>query len=262
MATAEAGWHWRAGRLVRRLRPVVDLVLPPRCLRCGDLVAEPGALCAACFQQVTFLTPPLCHRCGLPFGGDWGAPVAEEAAGLLCAACARRSPPYDRARAALAYDDGARPLVLAFKHADRTDAATALAGWMARAAGPSLEQADLIVPVPLHRWRLWQRRYNQAALLAGALARRAGRPWASMALVRARATISQGGLGHDGRAANVRGAFRVARPAQVDGRRILLVDDVMTTGATVAECARTLRRAGAVSVDVVTLARVAKEVHA
>jgi ComF family protein len=246
----------RLTRMAGQLRPLLDLVLPPRCLRCGELVADPGALCAACFQEATFITHPLCARCGAPFGADWGVPADEDAAGLLCADCARRPPVYHRARAALIYDDGARPLLLAFKHADRTDAAGALAGWMARAGAPLLESADLIVPVPLHRWRLWRRRYNQSGLLARALAARAGRPWAPDVLVRARATPTQGGMGRLGRADNVRGAFRIANPARIEGRRVLVVDDVMTTGATVEECARSLRRAGAAAVDVLTLARV------
>jgi len=239
------------------LRPALDLVLPPRCLRCGELVADPGALCATCFQETSFITQPLCGRCGLPFGSDWGAPETEDAAeGLLCASCARRRPPYHRARAALVYDDGTRPLVLAFKHADRTDAAGALAGWMARAGAPLLDSVDLIVPVPLHRWRLWRRRYNQSGLLARALAKRARLPWSPDALVRTKATPTQGGKSRLGRAENVRGAFRVARPNQIAGRRVLLVDDVMTTGATAEECARCLGQAGAVSVDVLALARV------
>ncbi|KAA5607040.1 ComF family protein [Roseospira marina] len=247
----------RHGRTVAAwLRPALDLVLPPRCLRCGDLVADPGALCSPCFQAATFITAPVCARCGVPFGGDWGAPVDEDATGLLCAACARRPPPYHRARAALVYDDGARPLILAFKHGDRTDAAGALAGWMARAGAPLLESADLIVPVPLHRWRLWQRRYNQAGLLARALAAHSRRPWSPDVLTRIRATPTQGGKGRRDRAANVRHVFRVARPIRIAGQRVLLIDDVMTTGATVEACTRALRQAGAVAVDVLTLARV------
>jgi ComF family protein len=237
-------------------RPILDLVLPPRCLRCGEVVAGDGALCVDCFQAATFITPPLCHRCGVPFGGDWAEPVAEEAAGLVCAACARRPPPWHRARAALIYDDGARPLVLAFKHGDRPDAAPALAGWMARAGADLLESAEVIVPVPLHRGRLWRRRYNQSALLAAALSRRTGRAWTAGALIRTRATPTQGGKGRAQRSRNVRGAFRVARPDRVAGRRVLLVDDVLTSGATMAECVRVLRRAGAGGVDVLTLARV------
>ncbi|MBB4265266.1 ComF family protein [Roseospira visakhapatnamensis] len=248
----------------RVLRSLLDLVLPPRCLNCGDLVAEPGALCGACFAAAAFITAPLCDRCGTPFadalgdpgetGGAIGGAVGGDA--VICRSCRRRPPAYNRSRAVLVYDDHSRALVLAFKHGDRTDAARPLAAWMARAGAPLLASTDLIVPVPLHRWRLWRRRYNQAALLARALARRSGRPWDPLALARRRATPSQGGLGRPGRVANVRGAFRVPDPARVAGRRVLLVDDVLTTGATVEECARVLRRAGALTVDVLTLARV------
>jgi len=235
------------------LRPLLDLVLPPRCLSCGELVADPGALCGSCFAAVRFITAPLCDRCGAPFPDP-----QDDADGTppLCATCHGAPPAFDRARAVLAYDDHSRALLLAFKHADRTDAAQPLAAWMARAGAGLLAQTDLIVPVPLHRWRLWKRRYNQAALLAGALARMSGRPWDPLVLHRARSTPPQGGLGRAGRRANVRGAFRVARPDRVAGRRVLLVDDVLTTGATVEECAHVLRRAGARGVDVLTLARV------
>lgn len=239
------------------LRALLDLVLPPRCLRCGGLVAEPGALCGACFAVATFITAPLCARCGAPFADAWDdteGPAGGDA--LVCRACRRTPPAYDRARAVMVYDDHSRPLLLAFKHGDRTDAARPLGAWMARAGAPLLAAADLVVPVPLHRWRLWRRRYNQAALLAGALARQGDRPWDPMALKRVRATPSQGALGWSERHTNVRGAFQVACPDRVKGRRVLLVDDVLTTGATVEECARALRRAGASGVDVLTVARV------
>jgi len=238
-------------------RTLLDLVLPPRCLRCGALVAESGALCGDCFSAATFITAPLCARCGAPFGDAWDDTdgVAGNHA-LVCRVCRRHPPAYNRARAVLVYDDHSRALLLAFKHGDRTDAAGPLGAWMARAGAPLLATTDLIVPVPLHRWRLWRRRYNQAALLARALAQASGRPWNPMALARPRATPSQGGRGRADRKTNVRGAFHVTCPERVSGQRVLLVDDVLTTGATVEECARVLRRAGASTVDVLTLARV------
>jgi ComF family protein len=158
----------------------------------------------------------------------------------------------------LRYDDGSRDLVIAFKHRDRTDAAPAYGAWMARAGGDLLEAADLLVPVPLHRLRLIQRRFNQSALLAHALADRSGVTCAPDALIRTRPTPSQGRLSRSARARNVQGAFRVRRREEVNGRRILLVDDVLTTGATASACATTLLRAGAQAVDVLTLARVVR----
>jgi len=234
-------------------RMALDVVLPPRCLSCGSVVAGDGALCPPCWGQLAFISAPHCVRCGLPFAFE----VAPEA---LCGECVRSEPVFGRARAALHYDGSSRPLILAFKHGDGTHAAPALGRWMARAAGELVRDADLIVPVPLHRWRLFRRRYNQSALLAGAMARQTNRSAAADILVRRRATPSQGGLSRTGRVANVRGAFAIAGSHReaLRGSTVLLVDDVMTTGATISECARILRRAGAAQVDVVTLARVVR----
>lgn len=239
-----------AGRLART---VLDAVLPPRCLSCGTVVAGDGALCPPCWGRLAFIAAPHCARCGLPFAFE----VAPDA---WCGDCVRGEPIFGRARAALHYDDASRPLVLAFKHGDGTHAAPALGRWMAQAAGDLARDAELVVPVPLHRWRLFRRRYNQSALLASALARLVDRPVAVDILLRRRRTPSQGGLSRAGRIANVRGAFAVSGrgPDAVTGRHVLLVDDVMTTGATLSECARVLRRAGAAEVDVVTLARVVR----
>lgn len=232
-----------AGRLL-------DLVLPPRCLACGTPVAAAGALCGACWGTMTFLTPPWCACCGLPFD--------HHGAGALCGACLARPPDFNRARAALRYDDASRRLVLAFKHADRLDAAPAYGRWLAAAGAELLDGADLLVPVPLHRQRLLRRRYNQAAELARALGRLSGVPVAPDLLVRHRPTPSQGHLSAGARRDNVRGAFRVGRAGALDGARLVLIDDVLTTGATVGACARVLRRQGARSVDVLTLARVVR----
>ena len=231
----------------------LDLLLPPRCLACGAIVDRQGTLCAACWRGIAFVGPPMCACCGLPFEIAAGP-------GALCGACVASPPVWRRARAALVYDDGSRPLVLGFKHGDRTHAAVPFARWMAHAGAELLAGSDLVVPVPLHPWRLFRRRYNQSALLARAVARHAGVALLVDAVVRRRRTPSQGGLNRRQRALNVRGAFRVRRGAvaQVRGRRIVLVDDVLTTGATVTACARALLSAGAASVDVLALARVVR----
>jgi ComF family protein len=230
---------------------VLNAVLPPRCLRCGTGVDRPGMLCAACWEQVNFLSPPMCVVCGYPF-------ELAPAEGPVCGACMKRAPRYDRARAVMAYDDGSRDFILRFKHADRTEGAPAYAAWMARAGADILDDAEVIVPVPLHRWRLVKRRYNQAALLAHALGKRTGLPVLPDLLARRRNTRSQGHLSTEARWRNVRSVFRLSRggAARLAGRRVLLVDDVMTSGATVESCARVLREGGASGVDVITLARV------
>jgi ComF family protein len=242
--------------LVRRgAHGLLDLMLPPRCLRCGVTVDGHGRLCAECWRALTFLGPPQCRLCGYPL------PHALPAA-PLCGDCAAEAPAYDRARAALRYDDGARRLILAFKHADRTDTAPAFGRWLAGAGAELLADAELITPVPLHRLRLLKRGYNQAAILARALARESGLALVPDLLQRRRATRSQQGLSGHARLENVTaGAFRVHpwHRGRVEGRRVLLIDDVLTTGATVGACTRVLRRAGASQVDVLTLARVVRD---
>ena len=185
---------------------------------------------------------------GLPFPHPMGE-------GAICAACAGARPSWDRARAALRYDRHSRHLVLALKHGDRTHLAGALGRWMRRAGAELLDEADILAPVPLHWTRLAARRFNQAALLAHAIHAAGGPPVAPDWLVRRRRTPSQGRLGLAARAKNVRAAFALRPGCSVQGKRIVLIDDVLTTGATVEECARVLRRAGADRVGVLTLAR-------
>lgn len=248
-----------SGSLHRTGRLLLDMVLPPRCLKCGTEVATPGSLCAACWGQLRFIAAPHCARCGLPFDYD---PVGGDQTDLVCGACIARPPPFDRARSVLAYEEASRPLLLGLKHGDRTDSVPGLAAWLARAGAPLWQEADIIAAVPLHRWRLLHRRYNQSAMLALALGKQTGRTVLPALLRRHRATPSQGGLTAKGRARNVAGAFDI-HPAlrnPVRGARILLIDDVFTTGATVGECARVLRRGGARGVDVLTLARVIRPV--
>ena len=241
------------GAVRRVLMPVLDALLPHRCLACGTLVEAAGVLCPDCWLGIEMIGPPQCDSCGLPFEYDLGV-------GALCGACARERPPFGRARAALIYNDGSRGLILAFKHADRPEGAATFARWMVRAGDELIEEAEVVVPVPLHWTRLFARRYNQAALLAQAIGRQTGLEVRVDALIRRRRTPSQGRLGRSARRRNVAGVFAVApaRRSRIEGCRVLLVDDVMTTGATVSACAKALHRAGASTVDVLTLARVVR----
>ncbi|MEQ8402450.1 MAG: ComF family protein [Roseitalea porphyridii] len=255
------------GALLRPLSRALDLVLPPRCLGCGRLVEDQGALCPPCWSAITFLADPLCTCCGLPFdydpagglGGDSSVTAANEV--LLCAACLAEPPAFAHARAVMRYDDASRPLLLSFKHGDRTEAAPTFAAWMVRAGRELLSGIDVVAPVPLHWRRLFARRYNQAALLTRALSRQGNLSEVPDLLLRRRATPSQGRMTRAQRQSNVAGAFAVnpRRSATLAGQRLLLVDDVMTTGATVSACARVALKAGAASVDVLVLARAVRD---
>lgn len=230
---------------------VLDALLPPRCATCDEPVDRPRTLCLACWSRVAFIAHPLCAICGDPFET---APPGDP----VCGDCLAAPPPWERGRSALRYDDSSRPLVLGFKHGDRLHLASLLAGWMQAAGSDLLDKAEVIVPVPLHRWRLVARRYNQSAVLAHALGRATGVAVSDRALLRVRRTPSQGNLTRTQRARNVQGAFRVEprRRGEIAGRRVLLVDDVLTSGATASACTRVLLRAGAATVDLLTLARV------
>ncbi len=243
--SAKAGHLWRA---------LLDFVYPPLCIACRAPVAEPHNLCAACWSGVSFLDGPACARCGLPFEIDPGP-------GTLCAGCHAHPPAFDQARAVMRYDEASKGPILALKRADRLDIAPAFARWLARSGAELIEEAELIVPVPLHPVRLWRRRFNQSALLATGLSRLTGIAADPLVLLRTRATKSQGAMpSAKARRRNVRGAFRVAghRTEAVKGRTILLVDDVYTTGATLDACAKALKRAGAERVLALTLARVVR----
>lgn len=240
--------RWRQGWQL-----ALDLVFPPHCPVCGIEVGGAGALCAACWDGIDFIEPPGCEACGLPFEFDLGA-------GALCGVCARRPPRFERARAALVYNRHSRKLIIDFKHGDRTDRAPVYGRWLARAGRELIDDADIIAPVPLHPTRLFSRRYNQAALLAHALARECGKTVVPDLLIRRRRTPSQGRLGAAERRRNVRGAFEINRAwkTRLGDKRVLLIDDVMTTGATVGASAEALKLAGAGAVDVLTLARVVR----
>lgn len=230
-------------------RALADLLFPPLCMSCRVPVGEQG-LCAQCWRGITFLDGPACACCGLPF------PVALEGENF-CAGCLARKPAFDTARAVMVYDDKSRTAILALKHADRLELVPGFARWLGRSG--VLPECDVIVPVPLHRFRLWQRRYNQSAELARRLAQGRGIAADPFALVRTRATSSQGAMASaKARRRNVQRAFQVPDPARIRGRTVLLLDDVLTTGATAEACARALKRAGAARVHVLALARVVK----
>ena len=240
----------RLGSALRAAAGVaLDLVLPPQCATCDAPVDAPGQLCAACFGTATLLAGPCCAHCGTPVDPDWS--------GLACLDCATRPPPWRQARAALRYDALARRLILPLKYADRPELARALALHMARAGAILLGEADLLVPVPLHRRRLYARRYNQAALLAREVGRLAAKPALLDALCRVRATQPLHEKGPVARRAELSGAIQAnpRRLTQLRGIRVLLVDDVLTSGATAGVCADALLAAGAARVDLLVAAR-------
>jgi ComF family protein len=242
--------RWVAG-LGATARRILDLGLPPLCPTCRAPVADPGAVCSQCWSKLTFISRPYCERLGIPFAYDPGP-------GVLSMEAIADPPSYNRARAAVRYDETARTMVQAFKYGDRLDLAPAMGRWMATAGRELLGEADALVPVPLHWRRLWSRRFNQAATLAQTVSRISGVPVTHDLLKRVRATRQQVGLTQAERTRNVQGAFRVPQEARprVLGKRLLLLDDVLTSGATLDTCARILLRAGAANVDVLVFARV------
>jgi ComF family protein len=231
-------------------RLALDIALPTLCVACREPVSGEG-VCAKCWAKLSFIAPPFCPRLGIPFVYDPGP-------GLLSMEAIANPPAYQRARAAVRYDDVARTLVHALKYQDRTDLAPAMGRWMARAGHELLGEADALVPVPLHWRRGWSRRYNQSGALARVIERQSGVKLICEALQRVRPTQQQIGLSRSERADNVQGAFKIAtdRKDDVAGRRVVLIDDVLTSGATVDACARTLLRAKAAQVDVLVFARV------
>ena len=245
---------------LRGLRPVLDFALPPRCPGCGAITADPHRFCLGCWSQLVFLGEPCCATCGLPFehAGE---------AGALCAGCLASPPRFDRMRAAVAYGDIPRKVALKLKYGGRPGVAETMARFIERhvpanRAGEGAEPAAplLVAPVPLHRWRIWKRGYNQAALIATALARRAGLEPRLDLLERRKPTPPLKGMNVQQRRDAVRGVFRVApqHKEKVRGRTVLLVDDVYTSGATANACAKILKRAGAARVEVLCWARVVR----
>jgi ComF family protein len=247
--------HAAASLARSALRPVLDFALPPRCPGCGGVTDEPHRFCLTCWSALAFLGEPCCARCALPF--DYG-----EGAEVICGRCLAEPPAYHRLRAAVAYGDIARTVALKLKYGGRPGVAETMARFMERHL--DISAAPVLAPVPLHRWRIWRRGYNQAALIAGALARRAGLETRLDLVERVKATPVLRGMNPRERKEAVRGAFRInpKRKAALKGRAVVLVDDVYTSGATANACARILRRAGAERVDVLCWARVVREEHA
>ncbi len=241
-----AGWSGRV---------LLDLVLPPHCPTCDAIVDDAGRFCPGCFKRASFIVDPCCVRCGVGFASAGEAGLAR-----VCQNCLTSPPAWRQARAALRYDDFSKGLILPLKYADRTENARFLAPHMARAGGVLLRDADLLLPVPLHKKRLFSRRYNQAALLALHVGRHARRAVLVDGLMRTRETRSLASSPTLERADIVAGAIacRPSRLAMLRGRRIILIDDVLTTGSTAAECTRALLEAGAASVDLLVAARAAR----
>ncbi len=235
--------------VLRAGKAVSDFLYPPICPGCGILNGSHRSLCPFCWSSIRFIEKPYCAVLGMPFSFDPGADAVSPKA-------IAEPPDFDRLRSVALHENVARVLVHALKYSDRTDLAPMIAGWMCRAGAEELALADLVLPVPLHRFRLFFRRYNQSAELARAVAQQSGRPYLAHGLIRARRTDRQVGLGRRARLENVRGAFKVTEEGKMAlaGKRVVLVDDVYTTGATVNAVARTLRRAGARDITVLSFA--------
>jgi ComF family protein len=233
----------------------LDLALPRLCAACRAPVEGQG-LCPACWSKLSFISRPYCERLGIPFVYDPGP-------GILSMEAIADPPAYNRARAAVRFDEVSRALVHALKYGDRLDLAPMMGRWLGHAGRELLAESDALVPVPLHWRRNWARRFNQSAMLAAEISATSGVPIAAGAIKRVKSTAQQVGLSRSERAANVQGAFRVPpeQKTAVAGRRLVLIDDVLTSGATAEGCARALLRAGAVNVDVLVFARVADAVR-
>ncbi len=235
---------------------ILDMLLPPRCFACGEDVQDHGGQCVACWSKIDFISHPLCTCCGVPF--DYVSNQEEGAAGLICGDCALTKNAFDQARAVFLYDDHSKKMILSFKHGDRHEGVPAFANWLWGAAKIWQDEIDIIMPVPLHWRRLFKRRFNQAAEMAHAVGKVTGLEVDATSLKRHKPTRSQFGLGARQRQKNVKSAFSINEKGKVGvkGKTILLVDDVMTTGATLNACAKALKKAGVVKVYAVSLARV------
>lgn len=238
--------------LKRATNTALNLILPPRCISCSSVVGEVGALCSSCWSEIDFITSPLCVTCGFPLEPDAGKDS-------ICGHCIAEEPKYDIGRSVFCYDEHSKSLITGFKYSDKLHAVRRFSAWMVRAAGDEItRQAELIVPVPLHWRRLFARRYNQSALLAKAISSQTGIKCEMQALMRKKNTPPQASLTRKERFKNIKGAFALnpGLKGLIKDKTILLIDDVTTTGATLNECAKILKKGGADKVFVLTLARI------
>ncbi|MCK5518175.1 MAG: ComF family protein [Alphaproteobacteria bacterium] len=233
---------------------LINTVLPPRCAGTGEIVDVQGMVSPDFWSQLQFIENPFCKICGIPFSFE----IANDA---ICATCMERKPAFGMSRSAVTYNEASRKVILAFKYGDRLHSVHTFTPWLIRTGIDLIEQADFIVPVPLHRLRLRERQFNQSALLAQEIAARTAKPHIPDALLRTRYTVPQQGLSAKERDKNVRGAFAIKKSylKTLKGKNVLLIDDVFTSGATLNECSRILKSAGATGINVLTIARVTKE---
>lgn len=229
---------------------ILDIIFPPCCISCGENVNESGTICHKCWGEINFISDPQCNICGFPF--DF-----EISNNPICAACAKEKPHFSKARAVFLYDDSSKKMVTSFKYTDRIENRKAYAKWMARIGENLIADADFLIPVPIHLRKLISRKYNQAGLLAQEISKISGKKTVTNALIRKKHTIKQASLNRRIRFQNISGAFNVNDKFStiLEGKRILLIDDVITTGATADECAKILKKARVANVDVLTLAK-------
>jgi len=232
------------------LNSLIDILFPPVCPACKLIVGKHGSLCVDCWNNIHFIEEPFCYKCGTPFAYK----IGEKA---ICASCMQRKTPYLQARSLFKYDENSKSQILALKYHDKTALAPIFADWLTRIASELADKDPLIIPVPLHYYRFVARRYNQAALLAYALGKRTGLKVLPDTLIKKRKTPPQEGLSRKQREDNLRGAFAIGKnkSALLKGRSVILIDDVMTTGATIEACCRTLNDAGVRDIYILTIAR-------
>lgn len=238
--------------MIRILRAVINFILPLRCLICGKTMPVQGCLCTECFEKINFITKPYCQHCGKPLNGD-----ADDIQGLCCISCLKKKNNFRLCRSAIEYDNFSKRIILDFKFKDHLENKKLLVQWMLLAGKDIFNTGvDLIIPVPLYFTRLLSRKYNQSAILAAEISKSTNIPADYKSLKKVRNTLPQVQCNGTKRKTNVKNAFQVMSPDKIKGKRILLIDDVYTTGSTLRECSKVLLKAGAKSVDILTVARV------